>query len=193
MRIFLLPLILISILSGCYSSQSIPNRVKISPVAKAHCDSNAKLTHFFSYTMGEKIDFNYQNPLLVRSSSSDSSQTILIDVLKMRAAKECADGIINITPTTSEKHTKKDTAERLDKTPIYSYTGLAVRLLDTATPIRMDHAFVKRYNRYIDKKYQKAKQIDDCKECDAKRGSKGLIIAGSCLAILFGILVLVSK
>lgn len=191
--------LLLCTLIGCHASKSTQEFRKIIPMSKKACDSTAKLTQFFSYELGENIDFAYQPLSLVRASSNALHDAPSIELLKMRAAKECADGIIHVTRSASKNPNQKETLVRLDKTSkkidsqVYSYTALAIKLQDSIKPIRMDREFIKNYNRYLDRKNQKAIDPTPCEECDAKRGSKGLIIAGAGIALLFGLLVLVSK
>jgi hypothetical protein len=185
------------------STQSIPDSMEGIPISKQICDSNARLTHFFSYNEGDKIDFAYQPLGLLRTTSSDPSDAPSLELLKMLAAKICADGIINISHSILEDPTLSiDSIDRKDKiskkiaptkNPVYSYTGLAVRLQNTVPGIRIDQDFLKKYNRYINNKNLKTKSPAPCEECDAKRGSKGLIFAGAGIALLFGIIVLISK
>lgn len=97
---------LLSSLNGCSSSQRIAQKMEVTPNSSILCDSTRVLTQFFSYYEGEKIEFAYEPLDLFRTISNANSDPVAIELLKILAAKRCADGIINISQTQFKEEAK---------------------------------------------------------------------------------------
>lgn len=198
-------LVVILEMSSCRTTQKIPDQVELISITKLACDSSTPRPHFFTYYAGEKFDFKYQTIAVINAVNGNKPKKHPLDYIKIRAAKECADGIIQVSQSLSKGQYKEiEHIEHWDKSipvetnhsfPQNAYTAIAIKLNDSSDlqKIRLDQNFLEQTSQNQKEKIKSANAEPPCEECNAKRGSKGLIIAGACIAIVFGILSILSR
>ncbi len=186
-------------LSSCHLTESIPSRVEVVPVTKVECNQTDTIKYFFSFYAGEKIDFDYTTLAVINTANGNQRELHPLTLLKKKALEQCADGVINIQQSISQgSYSKTDLLEdsRNSTTyhnfPITSFTGLAVKLKKDSlkSTLRQDSSMISVYKKVEEKvEVEKVK----CEECEAKKGGKALIIAGTIIGFIFGVLIVASR
>lgn len=162
-----LALLFCQLIISCGSTQYIPMSTSYTKLRDIPCPNNLdSISHFFSYYDGEQLDFKYTAIGHLSSSNGNFYEGDPLDNLKYYAAKQCADGIVNLnmnsnqgtyssTDYTYEKKSCSKKYEYVSHTNYHNYnirnfTALAVKLseqIPNAGPPRQDSIFVNRFNK----------------------------------------------
>lgn len=162
----LFTLIFCQLILSCGSTQHIHMSNTYTKIQDIPCPNIDSITNFFTYYDGEQIDFKYTAIGHLTCSNGNFYEGDLLENLKYKAAKQCADGIVNLNmnsnlgtySSTDVSYEKKGCSKKYEyvtRTSYHNYniqnfSALAVKMTEqqpNASPPRQDEVFVQRFNK----------------------------------------------